>query len=273
MTVRDLPVEKDALADAAVAYATMGLAVFPIAPRGKLPLIAKSEGGNGFHDATTDLEQVRAWWKREPQANIGLAVPAAHVVFDVDGGDGIASRRELERQHGPLPFTLRQITGSGGEHWIFADPNPDELRQDVKFRAGLDTRCAGRGYVIVAPSVHPCGGVYRWLAVAEPAPLPLWLRAMIKKPETQPRATYVPPANPLPSHMRGRERYARGVLRGVCDEVAAAAEGQRNDTLNKAWWRAQQFRDVLPLAEARPALLRAAAACGLGEREAARVLR
>ena len=107
-----LPYESDSLADAALAYASNGWAVFPHIPRDKLPLIA---GGNGFHDATTDLDRVAAWWKREPRANIGVAVPPGHVVLDVDGDEGIAERGALEKQNEPLPFCTRQLTGGGGE--------------------------------------------------------------------------------------------------------------------------------------------------------------
>jgi hypothetical protein len=273
-----LPHTDDSLAVAAEVYAAHGWAVFPLVPRGKLPLIAKADGGNGFHDATTDVEQVRAQWKRTPLANIGFALRGNLVALDVDGGDGLAERHAIEVEHEPLPLTTRAITGSDSEHWIFTDERPNELRQDVKFRPGLDTRCADRGYIIVAPSVHPCGGLYRWHTCVAPAPLPAWLRAMIVKPTTAPRKVYVPPAEPLPGHMQKRERYARGVLRGVCADIAGTARGGkgasgRNNALNKAWWRVQQFRDAVSLDEARAALTDAALSCGLDEREIEKVLR
>ena len=273
-----LPYESDSLADSALATASNGWAVFPLQPRGKLPLIRKADGGNGFLDATTDLEQVRAWWDRCPSANIGVAVPERHVVLDVDGEEGIAERSALEKEHEPLPFCTRQVTGGGGEQWIFLDEEPDELRQDVKFRPGLDTRCAGRGYFVAPPSIHPSGNRYRWLVRVEPARLPSWLRALIAKPVTPPRREYVPPAQPLPAHMLKRERYARAVLRGVCADVAGTAKGSkgasgRNDALNKGWWRIQQFRDAVCVDEARSALFEAALSTGLDEREIALVLR
>jgi Bifunctional DNA primase/polymerase, N-terminal len=48
---------------AALAYAKQGFPVFTLAPRSKLPLILAREGGHGLHDATTDLDQIGAWWQ------------------------------------------------------------------------------------------------------------------------------------------------------------------------------------------------------------------
>ncbi len=59
--------------DEALAYAKRGWAVFPLRPSSKFPLIPKDEGGRGCLDATTDEQQIRAWWTRQPDANIGLA--------------------------------------------------------------------------------------------------------------------------------------------------------------------------------------------------------
>src|SRR5690606_30260670 len=63
---------------AAVAYARRGWPVLPCVPRGKLPLTRR-----GYLDASADVEQVAAWWRHEPYANIGLA-PAG--VTLPDGG-------------------------------------------------------------------------------------------------------------------------------------------------------------------------------------------
>ena len=73
-TVHPLPKQTervDHLA-AALAYASAGVHVFPLAPRSKVPLISAANGGHGLHDATTDLDVIRAWWRVNPRANIGL---------------------------------------------------------------------------------------------------------------------------------------------------------------------------------------------------------
>lgn len=56
------------LKKAALEYAEMGLAVFPLKPRKKTPIY-----NGGFHKATTDPEIIKKWWRKNPDANIGIA--------------------------------------------------------------------------------------------------------------------------------------------------------------------------------------------------------
>src|SRR4051795_11934880 len=72
------------LLETALRYVGMGWPVFPLRPGEKVPLIAKAAGGNGCHDATTNPDQIRAWWEKHPTANIGLAAGPAFWVLDVD---------------------------------------------------------------------------------------------------------------------------------------------------------------------------------------------
>jgi hypothetical protein len=84
--------------DAALDYAARrGWAVFPCCWRGearKRPLTR-----HGLHDASRDPDQIRDWWRRRPDALIGL--PTGHasaVVVDVDrknGVDGLDTLAEL----------------------------------------------------------------------------------------------------------------------------------------------------------------------------------
>ena len=50
----------------------------------RVPLIAKRDGRSGVYDATIDPEQIKAWWTRTPDANIGLACGSYFWVLDVD---------------------------------------------------------------------------------------------------------------------------------------------------------------------------------------------
>src|SRR5699024_12735745 len=64
--------------------------VFPCVPGGKRPLTR-----HGFHDATNDPDQAEAWWRKYPNANIGVptgGAPGVAVVADdvQRPGDGIA---------------------------------------------------------------------------------------------------------------------------------------------------------------------------------------
>ena len=85
----------------ALAYAEAGIPVFPCAasgPRCKQPLTE-----HGHHDATTDLDQIRRWWTRWPDALVGIPTgPDSGVwVLDVDG-----RRLMVFRDPVPLPQGL-----------------------------------------------------------------------------------------------------------------------------------------------------------------------
>ena len=57
------------VAEAALSYIERGWAVLPLRARAKEPLTA-----HGWHDASTDIDQVTEWWDRWPNANnIGIA--------------------------------------------------------------------------------------------------------------------------------------------------------------------------------------------------------
>src|SRR2546430_1441589 len=54
---------------------------------------------------------------------------------------------------------LRPVTPSGGRHLWF--PHPGGTIGNVVLAPHLDVR-ADHGYVLLPPSVHPSGAVYRW---------------------------------------------------------------------------------------------------------------
>ncbi|MFZ0914499.1 MAG: bifunctional DNA primase/polymerase [Candidatus Korobacteraceae bacterium] len=164
----------------ALRYARMGLPVFPCKPGGKEPLTP-----HAFKDATTNLQQIRKWWRLWPEANIGLATgsPSGLMALDLDPRNGgETSWRDL-RAGRTIPKTAKQGTGGGGRHIFFR--NPGGIRCGT-LAPGVDVKAEG-GYVIVPPSVHPSGETYRWLdedlggnALLEPAVLPDWLLARLR---------------------------------------------------------------------------------------------
>lgn len=132
----------------ALEYASRGWAVFPC--RGKVPLTA-----NGFKDATTSPEQIGAWWRQYPDANIAVATGkiSGIVVVDIDIKKGVAGDESLfalEQKYGKLPDTPTSITPSGGRHYFFKYVNPVPCK--VGIAPGIDIRGDG-GYVILPPSV------------------------------------------------------------------------------------------------------------------------
>lgn len=183
--------------DWALFYASKALPVFPVKPKGKNPLTE-----HGCNDATTDIEQIKAWWSRWPNANIGIATGAPLVVLDVDinhdrGKYGDESLEALVREYGSLPETWLCLTGGGGLHYYFYCDDPAiTIGSDIT--PGLDFRGRG-GYVVAPPSLHPSGNRYEWEASSDPADgaapaiISGWLLELIKGKATTVKPTYEVP--------------------------------------------------------------------------------
>jgi len=156
-------------------YAKQELYVIPIEPRGKRPM-----GGQGIDHASIEETVIRDWYSRWPGAGVGIACEqSGWLVIDIDprnGGDvtwsELCDGREFD--------TVEAITGGGGRHICFKAPD-----YPVKGRAGEGIDCKLRGYIVAAPSIHPCGAPYRWVKDRAPsqiavAEIPDWLRAEIE---------------------------------------------------------------------------------------------
>jgi len=142
-----------ALAAAATWYASQGIAIFPCEVTGKRPLTK-----HGLKDATTDPDQVKAWWQREPQANIGIATGHLFDVVDVDGPQGRVTIAPLWDEFAALAYGIAK-TGNGWH--LYIPPTPGAGNTASKIGPGVDTRALG-GYVIAPPSRHATGSLYTW---------------------------------------------------------------------------------------------------------------
>lgn len=205
---------------AASRFAAAGVPVFPCVPGAKIPLTP-----HGFLDATTDAGEVVSWWRRWPNANLGVPTGAASgvEVVDVDRkatGSGFAGFEDA-RQAGLLPSWLAEVrTPSGGMHAYYPTGAGGPQPSWQAARAHVDFRGAG-GYVIVPPSmVEIADGVrgrYEFLGGAQPEPRPVDAAALrdFLDPRTEPT---------LPRHAPG------GVQDAVrlAGWVAGLDEGERN---------------------------------------------
>lgn len=181
------------LAEYALAYAALGLAVFPLhwvierdgvlacscgdtecRSRAKHPLTLA-----GVKDASTDRSAIAAWWRQWPEANIGLALGGL-VVVDVDprnGGD--VTLESLEAAHGKLPDSWLALTGGGGNHYVYRAS--DGVTYPGKLGKGVDLKRGEGAYIVVEPSRHISGIAYAWEASSSPldgaelASAPVWL--------------------------------------------------------------------------------------------------
>lgn len=154
--------EYPSMYDAAIEYAKKGFAVFPLKYRDKVPLTR-----NGCKDATTDAAQIKAWWQKYPNANIGLATGSVSqnvFVIDLDidedrGIDGYHSLEDWQREHGDFPETWTAITGRGGYHLYYRGNG--KIKNRAGIIDGVDIRGNG-GYVVAPPSIHKNGRRYEW---------------------------------------------------------------------------------------------------------------
>jgi putative DNA primase/helicase len=186
---------------------------------------------HGLKDATTDPEQIRAWWEQWPDANIGIATGAESdlVVIDVDPRHG----GTLEAL-GELPPTLTVHTGGGGWHLYLNYPDGMTIRNSAstKLGQGIDVRGEG-GYVVAPPSLHVSGQRYTWSGPSGIADLPEHLVAHLLNSQ--------PAASRHQEKRIGRPMSENGQhwLEQALRKVRKDGQG-RNDT---GFWLACQLRD------------------------------
>ena len=216
---------------AALWYAKHGYAVFPVMPRGKVPMGALVP--RGVLEATTDAAVIGKWWTGVPNANIGIAAGASQlVVIDVDpqhGGD--ESLAILRARYGADALeTCTVLTGGGGTHLYYRLPTGSAIGPSQgSLGEGIDVRAAA-SYVVAPPSTHGTGNLYRWEEGYRPNEhLLLTLPDAIAKRLTETRPEF---AEPVGEIFRAGERHAplvsiAGTLRRrglVADEIFAVLQ-------------------------------------------------
>lgn len=247
----------------ALELAKRGFLVFPMFLR----QAGAWTGNTGWQEhASTDPAIVAAWWRKAPEAAIGLLAgePNGFCVLDIDrknGVDGFATLRAL----GLDPETMSPVrvrTPSGGMHVYFA-PEPRLKNWAGKLGAGLDTRTTGG--LVLAPGSTKGGGFYESVGVPlGTVELPPFPAALI--PPAQPERG---PVEPLAEATAEQREWAADQLAERCADLAATPEGQREHTLNAAamWAGGAAAHGFLDEAEAKGELEAAALACGLPARE------
>jgi hypothetical protein len=191
-----------------------GMPVFPCGSS-KQPLTE-----HGFHDASSDPEQIKQWWTRYPDALIGIPSGARFVVVDID-----LQHKEAQEWYGRanLPATRIHITRSGGRH-IFFQPH-----DGVRCTAGniwkhVDSRGIG-GYVIWWPAYG--------LAVLDAgvlAPVPDWIVRQLHPPS---------PPSPVSNFSACPAEHR---LRALVRMILSAEKGTRN---GRIFWAACRMAEMV----------------------------
>jgi putative DNA primase/helicase len=210
-----------------------------------VPLSGKVPTQKGWQAAPREsLEDALAWARR---GNVGLRTgrTSGVVVLDLDEYKPKFDPQVIEALG--LPETVTAISGRGGRQLYFRWDKP--LGNSAgRLGPAIDVKADG-GQVVFPGSIHPDNGKpYTWADGLTPwdielAELPA---SVVEKLTTSPR----PQPKPIQDHREpeaenasnGRaERYARMALRLELNAMYQAAEGERNDTLNKAAFSLGQF--------------------------------
>jgi hypothetical protein len=243
------------LLDAALEYATSGIAVLPLhTPRpdgctcaadrcdspGKHPRLR-----HGLHDASADPAQIRRWWTRWPHANIGLATGTRLDVCDIDTPDAL--RRLLDLLDAVRPPGPLVRTGHGWHLWYASTGLPNR----VGLMPGVDWRGTG-GLVVAPPSRHATGDLYTFTQPFTGTPLPT-VPDVLRRLVIPPAPTSQPATEQGPPWGAGDPgRYGQVALTGEISRIRTAprpayhggqrvAGGGRNDALVKAAFRLGQL--------------------------------
>jgi Bifunctional DNA primase/polymerase, N-terminal len=212
---------------------------------------------HGLTDATRDPAQLAWWWRRWPNANIGLLTGELADVLDIDGLAGRAALRRWAATHGLRLDGPLARTGSGWHYYLAPTGSGN--------RAGLlehvDWRGVG-GYAVAPPSRHASGSRYRWLRplTSDLPEIPAPLQRLLAPTDRQ-QAQAAPPFRSVPAG----HPYGRKALQEELAEVARAPNGRRNHTLYQAGIRLYSLvaGGVLDRAEVQAGLLAAADASRL----------
>jgi hypothetical protein len=280
------------LGDAALGYAAWAIPVYPVHWPRRIPdganLACSCRRGaacdrpakhpllrHGVKDATTNPDRIEGWWRRWPQANIGLATGICFDALDIDGPAGLAALGQLPEAAGLRLAGPLVATGGGGWHHWFA---PTGLgNRPPRGLAHIDWRGRG-GCVLAPPSRHISGRSYRWLRDLNRAPLPevpAALRQLLDhdRPTTSELAG---PAGPVDPHRppAGGHPYGRTVLAAELAALGRATPGQRNHTLNRCAFKVYRYvaGGVLDEQEVTVAFTTAGLAIGLDRAEISRTL-
>ena len=199
-SVIELTTPKPSMLDAALCYASKGWAVSPLCyptEDHQCGCFLKHKGNNigkapltphGIRDATTDPDQIKAWWKKWPKANIAIGLKEAGLlVVAPDSTDALDAFKEKG-----LTTTFVVQSGGGAGHYHFYYRKPDGCPNYRINRPG-EYDIQSDGYMVAPPSLHQSGRHYQWIDPSDATlpDAPAWAQLLIweaasKTPKTPP---------------------------------------------------------------------------------------
>lgn len=230
--------------EAGLFYLSLGWAVLPLCPTdhvgirnvnrthaqscqnpGKVPWLAWKE----FQERLPTEREVRAWFAKLPNSNLGMALGPVSMTIRVDV-EGLTGERLLEaRCGGDLPETLEFRSGrrdGTGRGLLYAIPLGARLRTTIE-KAGVkaELRFQAKGaQTVLPPSRHADGGLYVWTPGHAPqerkiALAPAWLVAELAEERASGTNGHAANGNGY----RTQEEWS--------ELFAGSPEGARNDSM------------------------------------------
>ena len=133
---------------------------------GKAPLL-----GDDYQYLRPTQDDVRRWWTKWPQANIGILLgPSRLLVVDTDSNEAWREAKKKGLPPGPSLHTGK------GRHFYYRSPEGLYGRTTKRGDARTIDVLAS-GYIVAPPSIHRSGATYQWLPPPEnvaPQDAPAW---------------------------------------------------------------------------------------------------
>jgi hypothetical protein len=186
---------------------------------------------NGLNDASSDADTIAAWWRKYPNANVGMITGGQIDVIDVDGA--IPAYKQLIAKIGTPQYLATVITGrgDGGLH-IYCTPGGNKTIPSGKHGLPnkIEVKGAG-GYVVAPPSRHVSGGTYTYVTKLTgethgDVVLNEWLASI--EPDDA-KVIELRPTTPMPvsTNTDNVTKYRNAVIQSACNAVLDAGEGGR----------------------------------------------
>ncbi len=243
------------LLNSALEYAGRGLLVLPLhtpgkdgkcscgladcEKSGKHPRYHAKDLAHGLNNASRDPSQIRKWWRRWPDANIGIRTGeiSGIVVLDIDPPNGEESLEDLIRTHGKIADTWESFTGRGRHLW-YKHPRGLKIPSRNGFIApNIDVKADG-GYVISPPSVHYSGKQYEWELSGHPdntalSEAPQWLIDLVVEKEKPSATTRSERTGRKKATVKGQEtaRWKHPVVKYKIPIGESIPKGKRETTI------------------------------------------
>ena len=239
-------------------YLAAGWSPLPLPHGKKTP---PPDGWTGYEAPMASAADVEQWATSSPGANIALRLPSTVVGIDVDAYKQTATdtMARLTAELGPLPTTWWSSSRKGGSG-IYFFALPDDLPPIGDVGPGVETIRHAHRYAVVAPSLHPEGGTYRWYApdgsagaprAGDLPPLPAaWVAHLVEQGKTRIKAPSDVPAVAYealePAEKARIDAFVKSSVDGIVSDLTESAAWPvgATDRIGRGWEKLQADKAI-----------------------------